>query len=57
MLGTVEQMGKKELNIREKMVLFWHNHFAISDINDPTFYILNIATRFVNFPSGTLENL
>ncbi len=34
---TIEQMAKEELNIREKMVLFWHNHFAISDINDPHF--------------------
>lgn len=34
---TVEQLSRPVINIRENMVLFWHNHFAISDINDPHF--------------------
>jgi hypothetical protein len=34
---TVEKMSESILNIREKMVLFWHNHFAIDGINDPHF--------------------
>lgn len=34
---TVEQMIRPVINIREQMVLFWHNHFAISDIRDPHF--------------------
>lgn len=25
------------ISIREKLVLFWHNHFATSDVNDPVF--------------------
>ena len=28
---------KEELSIREKMFLFWHNHFAIADINRSSF--------------------
>jgi hypothetical protein len=34
---TIEQMLETPLNIREKMVLFWHNHFAIGGINEPAF--------------------
>ncbi len=34
---TAEQMSKSKLNIREKMVLFWHNHFPIGGIPDPHF--------------------
>ena len=26
---SVEQMAHPQLNIREKMVLFWHNHFPV----------------------------
>lgn len=28
---------QQTISIREKMTLFWHNHFPISDINDPTY--------------------
>ena len=31
---TLNQIRIEDLNIREKMVLFWHNHFPIADIND-----------------------
>jgi hypothetical protein len=27
----------KEMHIREKLTLFWHNHFPISDVNDSRF--------------------
>ena len=27
-----------EMNIREKMVMFWHNHFVVADLNDARFY-------------------
>lgn len=32
---TFEQMLSAGPNIREKMTLFWHNHFVTADINDP----------------------
>jgi uncharacterized protein (DUF1800 family) len=33
-----------EQNIREKLTLFWHNHFVISDMNDARYYYKYIAT-------------
>ncbi len=41
---TLEQFEKKELNIKEKMSLFWHNHFAIADVNDGRFLYKYIST-------------
>jgi uncharacterized protein (DUF1800 family) len=44
----MERAFKKELNIREKMVLFWHNHFVVADIQDAKFlyrYINTIRKR------------
>jgi uncharacterized protein (DUF1800 family) len=34
---TLDLICTEGLNIREKMVLFWHNHFPISDITDQRF--------------------
>ncbi len=34
---TMSLMLNEGISIREKMVLFWHNHFVTSDINDPKF--------------------
>ena len=34
---TMGLMANEEISIREKMTLFWHNHFVIGDINDPKF--------------------
>ena len=30
------------ISLREKLTLFWHNHFAISDVNDPKFVYRHI---------------
>lgn len=38
-IGTMLQEG---VSIREKMTLFWHNHFAVSDIADPKFFYHHI---------------
>ena len=50
---------EEELSIREKMVLFWHNHFVIADINDPKYlyrYLDTIRKRAVgNFRELTKE--
>lgn len=35
---------EKNINIREKLVLFWHNHFVVSDINDARFLYRYINT-------------
>ncbi|MBK7525587.1 MAG: DUF1800 domain-containing protein [Saprospiraceae bacterium] len=32
---SLELMLKNNPHIREKMTLFWHNHFVIADINEP----------------------
>ena len=32
--GLMQESG---ISIREKMTLFWHNHFVVADINDPRY--------------------
>jgi len=34
---SFELMLTGSLNIREKMTMFWHNHFVTADINDPRY--------------------
>ncbi len=34
---TMNLMTNEGISIREKMTLFWHNHFVTADINDPKF--------------------
>jgi len=41
---TMELLLEKDFNIREKMVLFWHNHFVTADINDPRVRYIYINT-------------
>lgn len=36
------QMLDEGVSIREQLTLFWHNHFAISDINDAKFFYEHI---------------
>jgi uncharacterized protein (DUF1800 family) len=31
------------ISIREKLTLFWHNHFAVANINDPKFFYQHIS--------------
>jgi hypothetical protein len=40
---SFELMLKSSTNIREKMTMFWHNHFVTADINDPRYAYKNIA--------------
>ena len=40
---TIGQILSEGISIREKLTLFWHNHFAISNINDPTFEYMHIS--------------
>jgi len=32
-----QMVNREDISIREKMVLFWNNHFPIANINDPKF--------------------
>lgn len=34
---TMQQLLKPGISIQEKMVLFWHNHFVIGDVDDPKY--------------------
>ena len=45
---SMEQMVNEELSIREKMVLFWHNHFVVADIQDARFLYRYITTLRAN---------
>ncbi|KAA3634276.1 MAG: DUF1800 domain-containing protein [Bacteroidetes bacterium] len=34
---TIGLMLQEGVSIREKMTLFWHNHFSVANVNDPKF--------------------
>lgn len=34
---TINLLLEETFSVQEKMVLFWHNHFGISNVNDPKF--------------------
>lgn len=40
---TYDLILKGDANIREKMTVFWHNHFVIADINDARFRYIYIS--------------
>jgi len=53
---TAGRMLSGELNLREKMVLFWHNHFPVGDILDARFlYRYNSTLR--RFALGNFKQL
>ncbi|HMQ90796.1 MAG TPA: DUF1800 domain-containing protein [Flavilitoribacter sp.] len=41
---TIGQMMNEEISIREKLTLFWHNHFPIAAIEDPRYMYRYITT-------------
>jgi len=43
------------ISIREKMVLFWHNHFVTSDIEDPKF-VYNYSNRLREHALGNFRD-
>lgn len=47
-----------EFNLREKMVLFWHNHFVVEsrDVNDPR-YLFRYIKIFIENPFGSFRDL
>jgi hypothetical protein len=40
---TFDLMLKGDANIREKMTMFWHNHFVIADITDARYNYIYIS--------------
>ena len=53
---SFELMLKGGPNIREKLTMFWHNHFVTADINDPRFTYKNIAL-LRSFATGNFKQL
>ena len=55
---TIQQLLEEGISIREKMVLFWHNHFvtAIQTVKDPRF-MYQYITLFRNNPWGSFKKL
>ncbi|HMP12467.1 MAG TPA: DUF1800 domain-containing protein [Saprospiraceae bacterium] len=45
---TAEQLLFEGVSIREKLTLFWHNHFGVSNISDPKFWYQHITTLRTN---------
>lgn len=41
---TMDQLLTEGISIREQMTLFWHNHFAVANVNDPKFVYKHIST-------------
>ncbi|MEK7254216.1 MAG: DUF1800 domain-containing protein, partial [Bacteroidota bacterium] len=53
---TIHQMRSEGISIREKMTLFWHNHYATADINDGRF-IYKYITMFRQNAWGNFREL
>lgn len=53
---TMGLMLNEGVSVREKLTLFWHNHFSVSNVNDPKF-----TYRYINllrsFAWGNFRNL
>ena len=53
---TLGLMVNQEVSILEKMVLFWHNHFVISNIGDPK-YVYRYSMLLRHNALGNFKNL
>ena len=40
---VIKKMLEDSFSIQEKLTLFWHNHFVVSDVNDPRFLWRNYS--------------
>jgi uncharacterized protein (DUF1800 family) len=52
---TTGRLLRKEINLREKMTLFWHNHFVVADMNDAR-YFYHYMNNFVQNPVGNFKD-
>lgn len=53
---TIGLMLNEGISIREKLTLFWHNHFAINSINDPKF-LYRYITLLRTYAWGNFRDL
>lgn len=53
---TMQLALEPHINIREKMWLFWHNHFVVSDVNDPK-YNYSYAQLLRKHATGNFRDL
>jgi len=53
---TMGEFRNDDISIREKMVLFWHNHFVIGDLNDAR-YLYRYVTTLRNHALGNFKTL
>ena len=53
---TFMQLVDEGTSIREKLVLFWHNHFAVANVNDPSFRY-QYTTLLRNYAWGNFKRL
>ncbi|RMG80870.1 MAG: DUF1800 domain-containing protein [Bacteroidetes bacterium] len=53
---TMLNMINERTSVREKLVLFWHNHFVTAEINDPKFRYRNIEL-YREFAWGNFREL
>ncbi|HMQ88033.1 MAG TPA: DUF1800 family protein, partial [Flavilitoribacter sp.] len=53
---TLKLMLEEGISLREKMTLFWHNHFAVSNVNDPKFLYRHVEL-LRNFAWGNFREL
>ena len=51
---TALQLLDRTISIKEKLVLFWHNHFVIADIDDPR-YIYNYSRTLRTYALGNFR--
>lgn len=52
----VGQMLQSKMSVREKMTLFWHNHFVVADVTDGRF-IYRYANLLREFSLGNFKEL
>lgn len=53
---SLKLMMEEGISIREKLTLFWHNHFAISNVNDPK-YLYRHVELLRSFAWGNFREL
>ena len=53
---TLNLIRTEGINIQEKMVLFWHNHFPTADLNDSR-YVYKYSTLLRQFALGNFKEL
>lgn len=53
---TFNLLLKEGMSIQEKLTLFWHNHFAINEIEDPK-YLYRYITLLRSFAWGNFKQL